>query len=344
MAAIVESATPAASFRPTTYAPDNNPNGEVANGKTAQETSAVPIPFTSTTNFQPIPQLTPDWLDPEELTVAHILQNLKYSSSETSSHSSLGYDDKSIVMMHASDVEEMVTFDSDDNMSESSDDQSAGDLEIDSDVELDMEGEPLDTKTSNTSSVDFQSLPPIMRRPFRATRLKRKVELDSDDEGAEVDGDAAYKPALKRRPSPKKEGYPGLTKHTTPKRMTNTSSADPSPNRVHNNASSKPGSHHRTSSANSDVSSPALSSPSRSPPPTRISAKAKSSSSPPRHRVCNRCFSDETPMWRHGPPEWPDLCNKCGVKYMRGRISPYSDDRSDLVGHEKEPAPAVGQQ
>ena len=299
MAALVESARPPSRFRATTYTPDNNEKTEVANGKTEQEMSAVHVPFSTSTNAQSIPPLTPDWLDPEELTVAHILQNLKYSSSETSSHSSLGYDEKSMVMMHASDVEEEITFDSDEDMSKSSDDQSAGNLDIDSDVELDIEGEPLDTRfTKLDSPIDFQSLPPIMRRPFRATRLKRKVELDSDDEGAGVGGDAAYKPAVKRRSSPKKGGHAGTTKNSTPNRMTNTSSVEPSLNHMRKYASpNTTGSHHRASSANSDVSSPAASSPSRSPPPTRIAAKTKPST-PPRHRVCNRCFSNETPMWR----------------------------------------------
>ncbi|KAI8920592.1 hypothetical protein BC831DRAFT_478536, partial [Entophlyctis helioformis] len=30
--------------------------------------------------------------------------------------------------------------------------------------------------------------------------------------------------------------------------------------------------------------------------------------------------SHNHPMWRHGPAGYPDLCNKCGVKWMRGRI------------------------
>ena len=43
-------------------------------------------------------------------------------------------------------------------------------------------------------------------------------------------------------------------------------------------------------------------------------------------RTCNYCSATTTPMWRHGPPEYPDLCNKvfilikCGVKWMRGRL------------------------
>lgn len=40
-------------------------------------------------------------------------------------------------------------------------------------------------------------------------------------------------------------------------------------------------------------------------------------------KVCGYCAATITPMWRHGPPSCPDLCNKCGVKYMRGRLSLY---------------------
>ncbi|KAI8929090.1 hypothetical protein BC831DRAFT_547913 [Entophlyctis helioformis] len=37
-------------------------------------------------------------------------------------------------------------------------------------------------------------------------------------------------------------------------------------------------------------------------------------------RQCSYCQATTTPMWRHGPAGYPDLCNKCGVKWMRGRI------------------------
>ncbi|KAJ3040457.1 hypothetical protein HDV00_010894 [Rhizophlyctis rosea] len=284
-----------------------------------------------------------NWLDPEEITVAHILQNLKYSSSDASSEDSIAYDEEGMFMVQDDDVQEMIDFDTGSNMSESSDeDHPAGELQIDSDVELDIEGDPFDSSYGLTGTkaedggFNFDTLPPIMRRPFRASRLKRKVEVDSDDEGAGL-GDAAYKPSMKRRPSPRKGTH--STKYTTKKRkpvITNSESpSDP------NYLSPKYNRNHRASSAGSDATSLSRSA---SPPPSRSNgtgtAKAKLSSSPPRHRVCNRCFSDDTPMWRHGPPEWPDLCNKCGVKYMRGRISPEDDDRSDLIGHEREPPSA----
>lgn len=41
------------------------------------------------------------------------------------------------------------------------------------------------------------------------------------------------------------------------------------------------------------------------------------SSSP---KQCNYCGSTNTPLWRHGPPESPRLCNSCGVKWKRGKI------------------------
>ncbi|KAH9247937.1 hypothetical protein BASA81_014440 [Batrachochytrium salamandrivorans] len=37
-------------------------------------------------------------------------------------------------------------------------------------------------------------------------------------------------------------------------------------------------------------------------------------------RICSYCQATTTPMWRHGPPGYQDLCNKCGVKWMRRRI------------------------
>ncbi|KAJ3093227.1 hypothetical protein HK102_000028 [Quaeritorhiza haematococci] len=39
-------------------------------------------------------------------------------------------------------------------------------------------------------------------------------------------------------------------------------------------------------------------------------------------KACSFCRATSTPMWRHGPPEYPDLCNRCGVKWMRGRLLP----------------------
>jgi len=39
-------------------------------------------------------------------------------------------------------------------------------------------------------------------------------------------------------------------------------------------------------------------------------------------RRCDYCSATTTPMWRHGPVGYNDLCNKCGVKWMRGRILP----------------------
>ncbi|KAJ3306924.1 hypothetical protein HDV03_003247 [Kappamyces sp. JEL0829] len=59
--------------------------------------------------------------------------------------------------------------------------------------------------------------------------------------------------------------------------------------------------------------------------------KKKSSGSgsvvPDGERKCDYCAATVTPMWRHGPPGYEDLCNKCGVKWMRGRIL------SDIAKH-----------
>ncbi|EGF84406.1 hypothetical protein BATDEDRAFT_85119 [Batrachochytrium dendrobatidis JAM81] len=49
-------------------------------------------------------------------------------------------------------------------------------------------------------------------------------------------------------------------------------------------------------------------------------SKSKPVNASSQNRVCNYCQATTTPMWRHGPPGYPDLCNKCGVKWMRRRI------------------------
>ncbi|KAJ3393088.1 hypothetical protein HDU84_002765 [Entophlyctis sp. JEL0112] len=37
-------------------------------------------------------------------------------------------------------------------------------------------------------------------------------------------------------------------------------------------------------------------------------------------RVCANCRTSVTPMWRHGPVGFDNLCNGCGVKWKRGRM------------------------
>ncbi|KAI8812848.1 hypothetical protein BJ742DRAFT_555412 [Cladochytrium replicatum] len=71
----------------------------------------------------------------------------------------------------------------------------------------------------------------------------------------------------------------------------------------------------------------AMPSPSPKPPVKRRklddSAPSSGTSTPRKansSRRCTYCAATTTPMWRHGPPGYPDLCNKCGVKWMRGRI------------------------
>ncbi|KAJ8325155.1 hypothetical protein O5D80_006112 [Batrachochytrium dendrobatidis] len=38
------------------------------------------------------------------------------------------------------------------------------------------------------------------------------------------------------------------------------------------------------------------------------------------NRKCNYCGATSTPMWRHGPGIYTNLCNSCGVKWRRGKI------------------------
>ncbi|KAJ3382555.1 hypothetical protein HDU92_004684 [Lobulomyces angularis] len=53
---------------------------------------------------------------------------------------------------------------------------------------------------------------------------------------------------------------------------------------------------------------------------TDSSKSASNSGNNQAGRVCSFCAATSTPMWRHGPSNFPDLCNKCGVKNMRGRL------------------------
>jgi len=48
--------------------------------------------------------------------------------------------------------------------------------------------------------------------------------------------------------------------------------------------------------------------------------KPKAKKPTPTPRRCSYCSISSTPMWRHGPPSHPHLCNSCGVKWKRGKI------------------------
>jgi hypothetical protein len=45
---------------------------------------------------------------------------------------------------------------------------------------------------------------------------------------------------------------------------------------------------------------------------------------------CDYCKSTQTPMWRHGPGKYTNLCNSCGVKWRRGKILSTGEHRHHL--------------
>ncbi|KAI8900984.1 hypothetical protein BC833DRAFT_579464 [Globomyces pollinis-pini] len=47
-------------------------------------------------------------------------------------------------------------------------------------------------------------------------------------------------------------------------------------------------------------------------------------------RRCNYCGATQTPMWRHGPANFTNLCNSCGVKWRRGKILNTGENRHHL--------------
>ena len=47
-------------------------------------------------------------------------------------------------------------------------------------------------------------------------------------------------------------------------------------------------------------------------------------------RKCAYCGTTSTPMWRHGPGDFTNLCNSCGVKWRRGKILSTGDNRHHL--------------
>lgn len=43
-------------------------------------------------------------------------------------------------------------------------------------------------------------------------------------------------------------------------------------------------------------------------------------------RKCHYCAVTSTPMWRHGPGYYTNLCNRCGLKWKRGKILANGDN------------------
>ncbi|KAI8906583.1 hypothetical protein DFJ77DRAFT_194186 [Powellomyces hirtus] len=186
-------------------------------------------------------------------------------------------------------------------------------------------------------------------RPFRMSRLKRSRYESSDDEtsqqlhdprrrkpiatprkmknatlptppGKRQKQEAGSSPGRATKPrtppprtssspsgqSTEKTAYPSSSSHTPRKRdrspspspqssvsPTDDATASPTPSQAHQQPSTKRRKSTKTATNNS-------------------------AGSPP--RKCGYCTATQTPMWRHGPKGYTDLCNKCGVKWMRGRI------------------------
>ena len=54
------------------------------------------------------------------------------------------------------------------------------------------------------------------------------------------------------------------------------------------------------------------------PSPTESDSEPVFATGPTRR--CAYCGTSSTPMWRHGPGSYQNLCNSCGVKWRRGKI------------------------
>ncbi|KAJ1332599.1 hypothetical protein BSLG_008228 [Batrachochytrium salamandrivorans] len=65
---------------------------------------------------------------------------------------------------------------------------------------------------------------------------------------------------------------------------------------------------------------------------SKLTSSADTSSG---NRKCNYCGATSTPMWRHGPGVYKNLCNSCGVKWRRGKILQSKQLRHPLCGPPK---------
>ncbi|KAI8589211.1 hypothetical protein BDZ88DRAFT_452298 [Geranomyces variabilis] len=164
-------------------------------------------------------------------------------------------------------------------------------------------------------------------RPFRLSRLKRSRYESSDDE------------APQQLHSPRKPRSTGTTPVKTPRvKLIVPSPAAKRPRKVEPSQSSSSSHKPQTSPPGTGGSSSSKKR-ARSPSPGATTHRASTTSPSPEERpapapsskrrkparaqaerVCSYCSTTTTPMWRHGPEGYNDLCNRCGVKYLRRRI------------------------
>ncbi|KAJ3175264.1 hypothetical protein HDU87_006346 [Geranomyces variabilis] len=165
-------------------------------------------------------------------------------------------------------------------------------------------------------------------RPFRLSRLKRSRYESSEDE------------APQQLHSPRKPRSTGTTPVKTPRvKLTVSSPAAKRPRKAEPSQSSSSSYKPQTSSPPGTGGSSSSKKRARSPSPSAAVHRVSSTSPSPEERpapapsskrrkparaqaerVCSYCSTTTTPMWRHGPEGYNDLCNRCGVKYLRRRI------------------------
>ncbi|KAJ3262921.1 hypothetical protein HK104_006727 [Borealophlyctis nickersoniae] len=183
-----------------------------------------------------------------------------------------------------------------------------------------------------------ETYPAPLMRPFRKTRMKRLLALESEDE-VDDGSDDWYRASKKRKISPKSKPKRASNKKpkTMPAATTATSTTRKSKSalvrdgvegeaaRTSGAGGKRGGGGGAKAAAGKDRSSPDSihSNSSSSAAPSSSSSSPRSKRSPNSKttaRRCSYCSATSTPMWRHGPSGYADLCNKCGVKWMRGRI------------------------
>ncbi|KAJ3006973.1 hypothetical protein HKX48_009374 [Thoreauomyces humboldtii] len=158
-------------------------------------------------------------------------------------------------------------------------------------------------------------------RPFRLSRLKRTRYDDSDEE--QEDRDPVHREGSMHRlvvRIPPSSSGKKRQREVSPEFVDRSAALHlPSPSKRARKqqapSSSSPPHRPNTPPQSSSPGSPHSQSAHLPAPSRRKTAKMSSVA-----RQCGYCQATETPMWRHGPTGYADLCNKCGVKWMRGRI------------------------
>lgn len=94
-------------------------------------------------------------------------------------------------------------------------------------------------------------------------------------------------------------------------------------------------------SPNPPSPAPRPNSPHLGPPPPHQPPAMGKIADPLLNLRCVHCGNTETPLWRAGPDGPKTLCNACGVRYKKGKLTLFRDKNGNLTAVKQEDTPPV---